>query len=95
MVSMIEQRATQDRIVNDGRKLINLCLATHTVIVNGRVKSDPLGSLTCYTNNGSSLVDYVICSSDLIDCIDLKVDDINCLSDHCIIHTYVTLPHMA
>ena len=36
-------------------------------------------------------VDYVICSKKIIDSLDLKVGDINPLSDHCINYTYLSL----
>ena len=48
--------------------------------------------MTCYTHNGSSLIDYVLCSQQLFSYIDLKVGDISSLSDHCLISTEITLP---
>ena len=33
----------------------------------------------------------MLCSKDLIDCIDLKVDDINSLSDHCMLRTFLSV----
>ena len=71
-----------------GRKLVELCIATNLLIVNGRTKSDPMGSFTWYTCNGSSVVDYVLGSRDIIDYMDLKVDNMNALSDHCSIHLH-------
>ena len=65
---------------------------THDLlIVNGRITSDPKGACTWYTHNGSSLVDYVLCSKSIIDRIDLKVEDINPLSDHCTVTTNISL----
>ena len=85
-------RSSEDTIVNEyGRKLIDMCISHDLLIVNGRAISDPKGSYTCYTHNGSSLVDYVICSRDIIDWIDLRVEDINPLSDHCILTTNISL----
>ena len=59
--------------------------------MNGRTASDPEGSNTCYTHNGSSLVDYVLCSRYVVDCIDLQIEDLNPLSDHCSITTSISL----
>ena len=85
-------RLSEDRTVNEyGRQLIDLCIANDLLIVNGRTVSDPKGLCTCYTHNGSSLVDYVLCNRTIIDCIDMKVEDINPLSDHCIITTSMSL----
>ena len=91
----VKQRNSEDTKINHyGRRLIDLCTANDLLIVNGRSVSDPTGSCTCYMYNGSSVVDYVhvLCSKQLIDCIDLKVDDINPLSDHCIIRTFLSVP---
>ena len=88
----VKQRISEDTKINHyGRRFIDLCIANDLLIVNGRSVSDPAGSCTCYTYNGSSVVDYVLCSKELIDCIDLKVDDINSLSDHCIIRTFLSV----
>ena len=57
----------------------------------GRTTSDLKGACTCYTNNGSSLVDYVLCSKSMIDRIDLKVEDINPLSNQCTVTTNISL----
>ena len=89
----VKQRISEDTKINHyGRRLIDLCIANDLLIVNGRSVSDPAGSCTCYTYNGSSVVDYVLCSKELIDCIDLKVDDINSLSDYCILRTLLSVP---
>ena len=64
---------------------------SNSIVMNGRTASDPEGSNTCYTHNGSSLVDYGLCSRYVVDCIDLKVEDLNPLSDHCSITTYISL----
>ena len=79
------------KIKDYGRRLIDLCIANNLLIVNGRSISDPTESCTCYTYNGSSVVDFVLCSKDLIDCIDLKVADINSLSDHCMPRTFLSV----
>lgn len=67
-------RSTQDQIVNKyGLALIELCKSWGMHIVNGRKPGDKVGSITCITKNGSSLVDYVIattnCFNHVIDLI--------------------------
>ena len=81
-----------DSIVNEyGRTLIDLCITHDLLIVNGRTTGDPKAACTYYTHNGSSLDDYVLCSKSMIDRIDLKVEDINPLSDHCTVTTKISL----
>ena len=88
----IQPRVSEDQVVNEhGKNLIDLCIANDLIIVNGRTEGNPTGSLTLYNHNGSSVVDYVICSREIIESLDLKVGDINPLSDHCIIYTRLSL----
>ena len=64
IVDFIIKRSSLDSNINEyGRKLITLCQTTDSVIVNGRTVGDISGKMTCYTHNGSSLIDYVLCSS--------------------------------
>ena len=54
---------SDDSIVNEySTALIDLCITHDLLIVNGRTTSDQKGACTCYTHNGSSLVDCVLCS---------------------------------
>ena len=87
----IRSRLSDNSIGNEYGRLIDLCITHDLLIVNGRTTSDPKGACTCYTHNGSSLVDYVLCSKSMIDRIDLKVEDINPLSDHCAVTTNISL----
>ena len=50
-----------------GKLLLNLCCTFDIHFLNGRSLGDREGELTCYTENGSSLVDYTIVSSILHD----------------------------
>ena len=76
-------RSSRDYVVNNfGRSLIELCYKNHVHIVNGRFPGDAAGNNTCCTNNGVSVVDYVILSSSLFHYIrDFSVDTID-VSDH-------------
>ena len=88
----IRSRLSDDSIVNEyGRTLIDVCITHDLLIANGRTTSDPKGPCTCYTYNGSSLVDYGLCSKSMTDRIDLKVEDINPLFDHCTVSTNISL----
>ncbi|VDI55947.1 Hypothetical predicted protein [Mytilus galloprovincialis] len=69
-----------------GKLLIDLCKESGLRILNGRTIGDPLGKCTCITYNGSSLVDYTLVSSNLLQCIgNFKVSDFTPISDHCLI----------
>ena len=60
------KRQSKDNIINNfGRSLIELCKSFGIHMLNGRVLNDNEGNFTCTANNGCSLVDYVIVSSNL------------------------------
>ena len=59
------QRLSCDLTTNRyGKKLDNICRENNLVIANGRIPGDRMGSYTCYTSRGSSVVDYVISDQD-------------------------------
>ena len=49
-----------------GKYVIELCIAAQLRILNGRILGDSKGQLTFFNYNGSSVVDYCICSSDML-----------------------------
>jgi hypothetical protein len=49
-----------------GKTLNELCIHTGLRILNGRISGDFMGEFTCFTPNGSSVVDYFISSESLI-----------------------------
>ena len=60
-------RISRDKEVNDyGKDMINLCCTYGIHMLNGRFSDDPHGSCTCFSSNGASLVDYILCLSQLI-----------------------------
>ena len=82
-------RNNQDTHVNSqGRRILDLCKMSELRILNGRLSTDrTIGSYTCVTYNGSSLVDYVLSSPSLFNCVDyFCVSDVNEFSDHSIIN---------
>ena len=84
MITM-QKRFSRDRVVNEyGRNLIDLCKSSGYCIVNGRLgKVENTGDFTCFKENGTSTVDYLICkppSMNLI--IDFTVSAKQTVSDH-------------
>ena len=62
------QRKSKDlhgELNEHGKMLLELCCSFGIHILNGRTSGDLNGELTCYTANGSSLMDYTIVSTAL------------------------------
>ena len=70
-------RQTKDHVDNNfGLSLIELCKVYNVHILNGRFPGDIEGEITCVANEGSSVVDYIIASSNLFQFItDFEVSD--------------------
>ena len=68
-----------------GKILNDLYIQSGLKIMNGRTIGDMLGRLTCHTPRGSSVVDCIIASQSLFNCISyFQVHDfMGELSDHC------------
>ena len=64
-IDIQEHRSNADKCINNyGKRLIELCISLGMFIANGRVGADAKhGKVTC---KDVSLVDYVICSSELL-----------------------------
>ena len=60
-------RSSQDKKITEyGRKLVNLCISSNFKIINSRFGMDrDIGKYTCIKKNGSSVVDYILCSQDI------------------------------
>ena len=81
-------RSSKDSKSNsNGNLLIDFCRQTGLRIANGRVGSDAYtGECTYVGSSGTSLVDYVLVSEDLLKCfVTFDVFDPNPISDHCLI----------
>ena len=78
-------RCSMDQVVHKvGRRLVDLCFNNNLLIRNGRTLGDLEGKYTCHIQQGSSVVDYFICSEILTkDIVEMKVEDLNQFSDHC------------
>ena len=68
-----------------GRSLLETCTALNLRILNGRIVGDLDGKKTCFHYNGSSVVDYVIASKNILRNVQyLIVNPLKPhLSDHC------------
>ena len=65
-----------------GLSLIDLCCEHDIHMLNGRISDDVEGNFTCISNEGRSLVDYIIASSSLFDKFSYFCIDTNDFSDH-------------
>ena len=69
---------------NSGKILLNLCKESSMRILNGRKIGDLKGKPTCFTYNGTSVVDYSIVGKNLFNSIAyFEVHDFTSLSNHC------------
>ena len=50
-----------------GKELIDFCISNQIRMLNGRVLGDLCGNYTCYTANGTSIVDYTLVSESILD----------------------------
>lgn len=86
-------RFSQDKNVNsNGRKLLEFCKLNGLRICNGRFGQDRgVGKYTYVGSTGSCVVDYVIISPALMECLSkFYIDDPNILSDHCAVYFSLT-----
>ena len=86
-------RNNQDKKGNNyGKKLIELCQATNSYILNGRTLGDLQGKYTCYEKNGCSTVDYAIANDALSKYVKYFYVSNPSISDHCDICIHLNLP---
>ena len=79
-------RMSQDTTINSrGKQLLALCVSSALRLLNGRTTGDILGTCTCHQPLGSSGVDYIAVSEDLVPLFTyFNVHDLHPdLSDHC------------
>jgi len=86
--SLLRQRHSQDQALDDrGKHVLEICIGAQLRILNGRKLGDTAGYFTSHQYNGSSVIDYAICSHNLLNAIPyFKVHKFQGLiSDHCMI----------
>ena len=81
----VYKRNSMDGLIQkNGRKCINACVDNNMCILNGRMLGDLRGKFTCFSEKGSSVVDYFMCSQNLLRQITkMIVRDLGPYSDHC------------
>ena len=63
-------RSSKDKKINKfGLSLKEMCCTYDIHIMNGRLFNDKVGNFTCFSNNGKSVVDYMICSTSLFESV--------------------------
>ena len=87
-------RFNTDSEVNQyGRKMVQMCINSNLLIMNGRVEGDIPGRYTCHNSQGTSVVDYGLISSELIrNVVYFQVQEPNVWSDHSCIKVCLKLP---
>ena len=84
-VSVYTRTNMDSVVIAQGQRMIDICKMCNLRIMNGRFWTDEgIGKYTCHTYNGSSTVDYYLCSHDLFQFVyGFYVKDVNMYSDHC------------
>ena len=63
----IPLRNSQDRTLDDrGRHIIDICITSQMRILNGRTLGDSFGKFTSHQYNGSTVIDYAICTENML-----------------------------
>ena len=89
----VPKRNNQDQKANKyGKKLVDLCIATDSYILNGRTLGDVQGKFTCYQPGGTSTVDYAIVTESLMDYVETFEVKTPSLSDHCSLKLRIKIP---
>ncbi|XP_059225687.1 uncharacterized protein LOC131997861 [Stomoxys calcitrans] len=86
-------RCSKDKNINtQGRRLLNMIEDIGGIVVNGRTLGDLDGKLSFFGVMGSSLIDYCICSSDLLQYIENFAILAKPFSDHMPICLQLKIP---
>jgi hypothetical protein len=73
----------------EGRKLIYFCEILNLEILNDSREGDVEGKITFISKTGMSVIDYILCSYDIVRCLNtFRVRDM-AISDHNIIETVI------
>ena len=71
---VLDRKSCDKNINEHGRLLLDMCKATGFRILNGRKDQDREGHFTCITSQGNSVIDLVLCRTDMFRFIyDFKV----------------------
>jgi exonuclease III len=89
----VPKRSNKDSKLNsNGKPFIEFVKANELVITNGRTLGDIYGEMTCHKYNGSSAVDYICSSTNIIGNVrTMKVGQFSPFSDHSPLHLCFSL----
>ena len=79
-------RTSFDKVLSSrGKQLLDLCIQSSLRVLNGRTLGDFQGKFTSYNSQGSSVIDYVLCSEEFMsNILYMQVHNFTkSLSDHC------------
>ena len=83
----------EKRVNKSGRRLISACIDNNICVLNGRTLGDLEGHYTCHSPQGSSVVDYFLCTQQWLRYVlGMKVLNLTQYSDHCPMELSVELP---
>ena len=72
---------------------IDVCNTSDMIILNGMANGDSMRNFTSFQASGCSVIDYSICSEDILDRVDhMIVDAPNAYSDHAMISLKLNTP---
>lgn len=67
--NLLSRNNRDSQISAFGRLLVETCIAFNLIILNGRTRGDFSGQFTCFTPNGSSVIDYAMVNKELFEYI--------------------------
>ncbi|XP_023225885.1 uncharacterized protein LOC111626658 [Centruroides sculpturatus] len=90
--NLVNKRISKDKVLNTGgRALLEFIDNNQLIILNGRMRGDTPAEITFVSPSGKSIVDYIICSEEMINCCNyLKVLE-NDIADHFPIQLELTI----
>ena len=89
----INSRCSMHSVQKNGRRLADICIDNSICILNGRSLWDLRGSFTCMSPQGSSVIDYFLCSHDIMREIGMMaVQPFTQFSDHRPLFLTIHLP---
>ena len=81
---MICRNSKDTKVCSRGKELLDMCISSRLILLNGRTFGDFMGKFTSYQLNGNSVIDYCLISEKKMqNILYFHVDDpILRLSDH-------------
>ena len=93
--NILHCRNSQDHTTkcSRGEMLLDLCIKSRLRILNGRILGDMQGKFTAHCTSGSSVIDYMIASEELLNkFLYVKIHDFKrSLSNHCMLSSVISV----